>query len=233
MTALVINELFYLIPEMIFVLAGVMLLFIKKYKDFSFFIFTGAVLAGIFLNLMMFNVNRDIIFSTLEVSDLSTLLRIIILVGTLIFVISTKEFASELDYTNMYYAFLSFATVGMIILPSAKDLLTIFIAFELTSISTYALPFIDQKSENRFEAGIKYFLTGAFSSGLILFGMSYVFGMTGTLNISEIAVNIAPYQGTPVIYLAFILMFAGFHIKWLLHHSICGHQILIRVHQVL
>ena len=213
MTALVINELFYLIPEMIFVLAGVMLLFIKKYKDFSFFVFTGTVLAGIMLNLMMFNVNRDIIFGTLEVSDLSTLLRIIILFGTLIFVISTKEFALELDYTNMYYAFLSFATVGMIILPSAKDLLTIFIAFELTSISTYALPFIDQKSENRFEAGIKYFLTGAFSSGLILFGMSYVFGMTGSLNISEIAVNLAPYQGTPVIYLAFILMFAGFSYK--------------------
>ena len=208
-----IYDLFYLTPEILFVLAGVFLLFIKNQKNLAFFVAIATVAGAMVLNIMMFNTNKNIIFDTYEVSDIGILLRLIILSGTLIFIMSTKEFAEDLEYTNLYYAFLSFASLGMIVLPAANDLLTIFIAFELTSISTYSLPFIDQREENRFEAGIKYFLTGAFSTGLILFGMSYIFGMTGSLNLQEISQGISAFQGTPALYLAFVMIVGGFSYK--------------------
>ncbi len=213
MDSFLVNDLIYVAPEILFVLSGVLLLFIKNQKWFAFLLALATTAGAIVLNLMMFNVNKNIIFDSLEVSDLSILLRLIILMGTLIFILSTKEFAENLEYTNLYYAFLSFASLGMIVLPAANDLLTIFIAFELTSISTYSLPFIDQREKNRFEAGIKYFLTGSFSSGLILFGMSFVFGMTGSLNLSEISQGLVAFQGTPIIYLAFALIIGGFSYK--------------------
>lgn len=208
-----INDLYYLIPEIILLLTGVILLFIKNKKLFAFSISMAGTAGAIFVNLLMFNTNKSIIFDTISVTNLSIILRLIILVGTLIFILGTKEFAFSFEYTNLFYAFLSFASLGIIVLPSANDLLTIFIAFELTSISTYALPFIDQRSEGRFEAGVKYFLTGAFSSGLILFGMSYLFGMTGSLYLKEIASSLSIYQGTPIIYFAFVLIIGGFAYK--------------------
>ncbi len=206
-------DLYYILPEIIFLLVGVTLLFLRGQKNISFLMITGGVLAAIGVNLFMFNVNKEIIFNTIEVSDLSILLRLIILVGTLIFIITGKEFADSLEHSNLYYGFLSFATIGMIILPASNDLLTLYIAFELTSISTYSLPFIDQKAEGRFEAGIKYYITGAFSSGLILFGMSYLFGMTGSLYLKDIAQGLYAFQGSPIIFLAFAFIIGGLSYK--------------------
>lgn len=208
-----ITDLYYLLPEIILLGTGLLLLFINKNKNFVFFLSLMGMSGAIFVNLFTFNLNKNIIYDTISVTDLTILLRLIILLGTLLFIWETREFAFSFEYTNLYYAFLSFASLGLIVLPAANDLVTLFIAFELTSISTYALPFIDQRSEYRFEAGIKYFLTGAFSSGLILFGMSYLFGMTGSLYLEEIGKNLIFYQGTPVIYLAFVFILGGFAYK--------------------
>ena len=99
-------DLYYLLPEIIFLLVGVTLLFLRGQKNISFLMITGGVLSAIGINLLMFNVNKEIIFKTIEVSDLSILLRLIILIGTLIFIISGKEFADSLEHSNLYYAFL-------------------------------------------------------------------------------------------------------------------------------
>ena len=206
-------DFIYLAPEIMLVLAGTVLLFLREQKNLAFLLTAAAVLGAGTFNLFVFNVNKSIIFNTIEVSDLSALLRLIILAGTFIFIVMGKEFAHGLDNTYLYYSFLSFASTGMIVLPSANDLLTIFIAFELTSLSTYALPFIDKSREGSSEAGLKYFLTGAFSSGLVLMGMSYLFGMTGSLYLDDIVQGLYLFQGSAIVFLAFTLVFGGLSYK--------------------
>lgn len=212
---LMLKELIYLTPEIILLLAGVSLLFMKRLKEIPFMITAGAMVAAIALNIFFFNVNQDIFFGSLAITDLSILLRLLVLTGSLIFLISSKEFAFSFEYTYLYFSFLSFATIGMLILPMANDLITLFVAFELTSISTYALPFIDQRTERRFEAGVKYFLAGAFSSGLILFGMSYLFGLTGSVYFADISQSLAAYQGpmSMASYFSLALVLGGFSYK--------------------
>ena len=210
-----LNELIYLTPEIILLLTGLALLFMKKYKEIPFILLTGALAAALVINLFFFNVNEDIIFGSLALTDLTIILRLLVLSGTMIFLIGSKEFAFSFEDTYLYLAFLSFASIGMLVLPMANDLITLFIAFELTSISTYALPFIDQRTERRFEAGVKYFLAGAFSSGLILFGMSYLFGLTGSVYFADISQNLATYNGPldMAAYFSLAMILGGFSYK--------------------
>ena len=80
----------------------------------------------------------------------------------------------------------------MMVMVSANDLIAMFIGLELQSLSLYVLAAWNRKSLLSSEAGIKYFILGALSSGLLLFGISYIYGFSGNTNFNLIAVNINP-----------------------------------------
>ncbi len=90
-----------------------------------------------------------------------------------------------------YYVLVLFATLGMMVMISAAHLLSVYIGLELLSLSLYALVAIDRDSSRATEAAMKYFILGALASGLLLYGMSMIYGATGTLEIGGIAQSIA------------------------------------------
>jgi NADH-quinone oxidoreductase subunit N len=88
---------------------------------------------------------------------------------------------------SVFFILALFATLGMMVLISAHSLLTIYLGLELLSLSLYAMVAMDRDSKAASEAAMKYFVLGALASGMLLYGMSMLYGVSGTLDLSELA----------------------------------------------
>ena len=96
-----------------------------------------------------------------------------------------------------YYTLMLFSITGMMLMAQAADLIVVFLALELLSIPLYVLAAFDRPSVESEEAGLKYFLLGAFATGFIVYGTALVFGATGTTSLSGIVAFIAPAAPSP------------------------------------
>lgn len=115
-----------------------------------------------------------------------------------------------------YYMFLVISTLGLVFLASAVELITIFLALEISSFALFvAIPFRQpQNSRAQYEAGIKYVLFGAAASGLSLFGMSYIFGLSGTTYLADLAAVLPEMiVSQPLAVPGMILLLCGFFYK--------------------
>jgi NADH-quinone oxidoreductase subunit N len=97
--------------------------------------------------------------------------------------------------TGDYYSLIMFATLGMMLMASATDLLVVFLGLEVMSVSAYALAGIARGQVRSNEAAMKYFLLGAFATGFLLFGIALIFGATGSLLLPVIAERVAQVGG--------------------------------------
>jgi NADH-quinone oxidoreductase subunit N len=112
-----------------------------------------------------------------------------------------------------YYLLALYATLGMMILISASHFVTLYLGLELMSLALYALVAIDRDSVRSTEAGMKYFVLGALASGMLLYGMSMVYGATGTLQIHRIYQFTLEHSGNDLVLefgLVFMLVGLGF-----------------------
>ena len=128
-------------------------------------------------------------FSNMFVDDLlADFLKLLVYLAVIVVVIYSRDYlvARQLD-KGEYYLLVLFATLGMMVMISAAHFLTIYLGLELLSLSLYALVAIDRDSPRATEAAMKYFVLGALASGLLLYGMSMVYGATGTLEIGGVA----------------------------------------------
>ena len=105
-----------------------------------------------------------------------------------------------------FFALLLFALMGMMVMISANHFLTLYLGLELLSLSLYAMVALDRDSARSTEAAMKYFVLGALASGLLLYGMSMIYGATGTLDISRVAEAIGSGQPNKIV-LTFGLVF--------------------------
>ena len=112
-----------------------------------------------------------------------------------------------------FYLFLTTTTVGMMMLVSGVELLTIYVALELSSYSLYILVPLRRGDGIDVEAGIKYLFIGAVSSGFMLFGLSYVFGATGTTYLVDLLPKMAQLAHSPIGVIGLLLAMAGFFFK--------------------
>ena len=112
-----------------------------------------------------------------------------------------------------YYFLILSATLGMMFMASGVDLITLFIGLETMAISFYILVGYVKPSPKSNEAAVKYFLLGAFSLGILLYGMSILYGVTGTTNLREIATVLAGQERSLLLGLALILVGAGMGFK--------------------
>ena len=113
-----------------------------------------------------------------------------------------------------YYSLILFATVGMMVMGAARDLMVIFLGLELMSIAVYALVGFNRRDRRSAEAGLKYFLLGAFATGFLLFGIALVYGATGSANVREIAAAVADGSAAGVLLLPGVaLLVIGFAFK--------------------
>ncbi len=155
-------------------------------------------------------------FSEMFVDDpLADMLKLMIYFSTFIMFVYTRQYLIERNmYRGEYYALVLFAVAGMMIMVSGQTLLTLYMGLELLSLCMYTLVALDRDNPRATEAAMKYFVLGALASGMLLYGMSMIYGSTGSLNISQIANTILnPNQNHMVLILGLVFIVAGIAFK--------------------
>ena len=142
---------------------------------------------------------RYYLFNGLFVSDpLSNLLKLTCYVAVSVALVYSRSYLLERGLLRPeFLTLLLFALLGMMVLISANNFLTVYLGLELMSLCLYALVALNRDSTASTEAAMKYFVLGALSSGLLLYGMSMIYGATGTLTLTEVAQYVARQAGSP------------------------------------
>ena len=120
---------------------------------------------------------------------------IFLLAAALTVAVSLRYLDVESEQRGEFYALVLFALTGMMFLSSGYDLIVLFISLELMALTFYVLVSYTRRERRSNEAGMKYFLLGAFSSGVLLYGMSLLFGVTGSTNLGDIAQGVGAIMG--------------------------------------
>ena len=134
--------------------------------------------------------------------------------GYIVVLLSTNYVAEGDYYEGEYYFLLLSSLLGMVVMASARDLITMFVALELLSIPAYLLAGWRKRDLKGNEASMKYYLMGVFASAVMLYGMSLLYGLTGTTFLVEIGRQVGEAaDSTPVLTLAIVLTLIGFAFK--------------------
>lgn len=156
-------------------------------------------------------------FTGMFVDDpLADFLKLMILLGTAMMFVYTRQYMQLRGmFRGEYYALVLFAVLGMMVMVSGQSMLTIYIGLELLSLSLYSLVAFDRDNAKSSEAAMKYFVLGALASGMLLYGMSMIYGMTGSLNIAEISSALQESNTkNPVLILGLVFIVAGLAFKF-------------------
>ena len=148
----------------------------------------------------------------LIVDNLSILTRLGVLMLSL-FTLAMVPGCTRLRHSAEYVAVILFATVGFSLMAVAAQLLVVFLAIELASLSLYILAGFDKTRAQSAEAGLKYFLFGGMAAAFLLFGFSLIYGLTGTINLPEIAFALHGATGSPLLAVALVMVLVGFGFK--------------------
>jgi NADH-quinone oxidoreductase subunit N len=177
------------------------------------------------LNLWNAPVDQPLTDLKMKVDAFSLFFNIVfLLAGILVVIASLSYIKKEEKYRAEYFSLMLLAIIGMMLVASSTDLIVLYLAFELTSISTYALAAFRKKEKPSAEAGLKFFLMGAVSSAVALFGISIIYGVTSFTYIGATTdlVMIAEALGEALaslsnvhipIILGVVLLIAGFGFK--------------------
>ncbi len=148
------------------------------------------------------------------IDPFSTLFKQIFLLTAILVSVGSYQFMEKYGHNQAeYYSLMVFATLGMMVMASAGDLITLYIGLELMTISLCVLTCFRLRDAKSSEAGIKYIILGAMSSAIMLYGLSLVYGMTRTTVIAEIAAAIALDGVSPLLLLGLVFLVAGFAFK--------------------
>ncbi|MYB30350.1 MAG: NADH-quinone oxidoreductase subunit N [Cenarchaeum sp. SB0663_bin_5] len=143
------------------------------------------------------------------------LFAIAMLIVAVFSVTGSISYMRNQKYPAVYYSLILLSAIGMVLVAYSTDLVMLFVAWELMSIPTYVLAGFMKRNPISNEAALKYFLFGAMSSAIIVYGISMVYGLTGTTNISEVIVGLTTLDASmiPLAILAVGLFIAGFGFK--------------------
>ncbi len=187
----------------------------SRHKGFAGFLtLVGLVVTGFFLAKLQ-GVDVKLFGGMYRVDGFSTFFKFIFLAVTFLTVLISFRYLKIEDINlGEYYTLVLFSAIGMMVMASGNDLLTIYIGLELLSIPIYILVGFIKRDLVSQEGGIKYFLLGIFSSAIILYGIALIYGYTGTIYLDGIREALAKTSGVhPLLTLAIILLTAGFAFK--------------------
>lgn len=181
------------LPEMVLLGTTFVLLILGLFRgEFAFhrvMLLSKIALACVLVMVCATPAAREVVFHGAFISDpFSILMKALVLGSALVvLMISRKSLASEEIAQYEYPILVLFAVVGMMVMISANDLMSLFIGLELQSLSLYILTTLRRDNLKASEAGMKYFVLGALSTGLLLYGCSLIYGYTGSTNFDVIA----------------------------------------------
>ena len=206
---------FYLILPEIFVLAMTCLvllvdLFVKQRRQALTYFLTQLTLIGVtILTLLLYSSDPIIIFHGFVTHDkLTSILRLAIYISSFFVFWYSRDYFREYNMgKGEPYLLGLFAILGMMVLVAAHNFLGIYLGLELMSLPIYALVALQRDSTKAIEAGMKYFVLGALASGMLLYGLSLIYGATGSLDISVVTQVIAQTEMSHMLILIFGLVF--------------------------
>jgi NADH-quinone oxidoreductase subunit N len=153
-------------------------------------------------------------FGAVETSPFTVFFHVLICGIVLVAILLALDTLPEdSHHQGEYYALIVFGAVGMCLLTSAVELLVVFIALEISSISTYILAGFRKHTAQGPESAIKYFLLGSFATAFLLYGIAMIFGATGTTQVYEIAQRAPAAQNHSLLVMALMLMMVGMLFK--------------------
>jgi NADH-quinone oxidoreductase subunit N len=139
----------------------------------------------------------------------------ILLVSGAVFVYAKQYLIDRGLFRGEFYVLCLFAVLGMMVLVSAGNLVTVYLGLELLALSSYALVALDRDSRLATEAAMKYFVLGALASGMLLYGMSMLYGATGTLDIAGVQAGIATVgENRGILLLGVVFIVVGIAFKF-------------------
>ena len=166
------------------------------------------------LTLALDGADRSMFGGAYAVDNFSLVLKGLFLVAGYVVVLLSTNYVAEGDYAEGEYYFLLLSSVlGMTVMASSRDLVSIFVALELLSIPAYLLAGWRKRDLHGNEAGAKYYLMGVFASAVMLYGMSLLYGFSGSTLLTDIGASIGAGDSRPLVTLGIILVVVGFAFK--------------------
>src|SRR5215216_6495650 len=156
--------------------------------------------------------NESLFGGMLVVSPLTSLFKLICLALAFFTIILTQAEKAP-RHPGEYLALVLLATVGLMLLVGSEELLMIFIGLELLGLCLYVMAAFDKTDVRSAEAGLKYFLFGSTSSAFTLFGISLIYGMTGTTSLASISQKLAATSMQPLLAVGIVMTLIGFAFK--------------------
>ncbi|MCU1391589.1 MAG: nuoN [Ilumatobacteraceae bacterium] len=136
-----------------------------------------------------------------------------LIIGYVVVLLSTNEVEEGGYHQGEYYVLLLASVLGMVMMTSSRDLVSVFVAFEFLSIPTYMLAAWRKRDPKSNEAGVKYFLLGVFASAIMLYGMSLLYGVSQSTKLTDIGAYLAAHSTSGVVALAVVFIVVGFGFK--------------------
>ena len=204
-----------ILPELSIFISAVLLLIVGLFVKNIKLIINFAIITLIIAIILVFVQPVQSAFNnSLTIDEFSKIAKTLILIGSLASIVMYHSSREDLNINLFEYPILILlATIGMMIMVSANDLIAIFIGLELQSLTLYVLAALNRNHLASSEAGLKYFLLGALSSGLLLFGLSYIYGFTGNTNLNLISTTVTSGNIGLIIGIVFVCSGIAFKVS--------------------
>jgi NADH-quinone oxidoreductase subunit N len=214
------SEYMRILPEVVLTFFGMIVMFVdplldeeRSQKPLGTIALIGA-LAALGSVFFMAQNPGTAFWNMVRVESFSVFFHVLVIAISAVVILSSYEYmAVQRIRAGEYYGLILFGTVGMCLMSSAIELVLIFIALEISSISTYVLAGFRRRDASSSEASLKYFLLGSFATAFFLYGVALMFGATGSTNIEVIANNLQQSHAQLLVYVAMALMFVGLGFK--------------------
>jgi NADH-quinone oxidoreductase subunit N len=209
-----------LLPELVLVVFGVIVMLAEPMvkpdsdrKSLGIIALIGAVLS-IVASVYQTGYMGDGFLGAVRVDSFSIFFHVLIGLITAVVILASFEYLNvqQIKYGE-YYALILLGAVGQMLMSSAFELVLVFIALEISSISTYILAGFRRRVAISIESSVKYFLLGSFATAFFLYGVALMFGATGSTNVHEISAYLMGHGATTLVYAGVALMFVGLGFK--------------------
>ncbi len=209
-----------ILPEIVLTLVGIVIMMLDPLmgakasrKPLGLVAFVG-VLAAIGATVYQAGYPGTAFFGMVKVDEFSVFFHLVIEIIAAVVILVSYEYLDVQDIRlGEYYGLIALGAVGMVLMSSAVELVLIFIALEISSISTYILAGFRRRVAASAESSLKYFLLGSFATAFFLYGVALIFGATGSTSIYVIHSALAGGQASAMVYIAVALMFVGLGFK--------------------
>lgn len=186
------------------------------------FVLLGAVLPVVTLGVIGADV-RAMFDGRYVVDNFSLVLKALFLLsGYVVVLMSSQEMDEKTPYQGEYYTLLLTSILGMVMMASSRDLVSVFVALEFLSIPSYMLAAWRKRDSKSNEAGMKYFLMGVFASAVMLYGMSLLYGVSGSTKLVEIGAVVTGRDhmvGVQVLGVIFVIVGFAFKVSAVPFHT--------------